>query len=167
MKSLYLYIVSAAFVALTLVGCKPTERNYQMAYDAAKAKREQAAAEQMRPATGLLNDEGPQLRVVYGDSIFVLHEMLSLPEGGRPSDRWALAVGVFKMDTNAKAAANDLKSHGFENAFLAKARGDKYYTIAATAPTMDSLRTVSKRFQKTFPDYPYVGLPAAPVLVSF
>lgn len=160
-------LASAAVVALALIGCKPTESNYRQAYDAAKAKREQAAAEQMRPATGLLSDDGPQQRIVDGDTIYVLTESLRIPDAGRPRGRWALAVGMFKMNTNAAAGVEAVRQKGFDRAFMATARGGKFYTIAATAQTLDSIRDASRRFQSSFPDYPYVGLPGAPVLISF
>lgn len=153
-------------VALMLVGCKPTENNYQAAYDAAVAKRQEAAKEQMRPATGLLSDDGPQLRIVDGDSIYVLREMVRSIEGKRVPAKWLVAVGVYKMDTNAKASANALRSEGFPDAFAAKAAGDKHYTVAATTSTLDSARIVSKVFEEAFPEYPYIGLPGAPVLIN-
>lgn len=159
--------MSAALVALIFAGCKPTESNYQKAYDAALAKRQQAAEEQMRPATGLLSDDGPQRRILDGDTIYVLNEILRFSDGKRPRGKWALAVGVFKMDTNAKASASDLTDKGFPEAVMVEARGGKYYTVAATSSEMDSIRMESRRFQSQFPDYPYVGLPGAPVLIPF
>lgn len=160
-------MISAAFVALMFIGCKPTENNYRKAYDAALAKRRQAAEEQMRPATGLLSDDGPMQRVIEGDTVYVINESLRLADGKRPSGRWALAVGLYKMDTNAKASASDLSSQGYPDAFAAKATGGKFYTVVLVAPNMDSVRMESKKFKTRFPDYPYVGLPGSPVLIAF
>ena len=159
--------ISAALVALMFVGCKPTEANYKKAYDAAKAKREQVAAEQMRPATGLLNDEGPQMRIVDGDTVYVTNEMLLEADGSRMKGRYALGVGLFKMDTNAKASAADLAKNGYPHARMGKARGGKYYTLATFSQNLDSIRAASKEFKKKFPDYPFVGLPGAPVIINF
>lgn len=159
--------IGAAIVALMFVGCKPTEANYKKAYDAALAKREKVAQEQMRPATGLMSDYGPQLRVVDGDTIYVVNEMLRFEDGIKPSGRWAVAVGLFKMDTNAKASASDLRELGFPEAVMGRAQGDKYYTLAAFASTLDSIRVCSKQFEEKFPEYPYVGLPGKPVLIAF
>lgn len=148
------------------VGCKPTEKNYKSAYDAALAKRQEAVAEQMRPATGLLSDDGPQLRVVEGDSVYVLKERIRMQDGAAVPGRWAVAVAVYKMDTNAKASASDLRAQGFPAAFVAKAAGGKYYTVVSAVETLDSARVASKVFRMSLPQYPYVGLPGAPVLIS-
>lgn len=160
-------IISAAVVALMFIGCKPTEQNYRNAYDAALAKRQQAAEEQMRPATGLLSDEGPMMRVIKGDTIFVQSEALRTLDSKRLPGRMAIAVGLYKMDTNAKASAEDLTAQGYPQATAARARGDRYYTIALTSANMDSLIMEVKNFREKFPEYPYVGLPGSPVIISF
>lgn len=46
----YSIVISAAMAALMLVSCKPTEKNYKAAYDAALKKRAEVAEQQMRPA---------------------------------------------------------------------------------------------------------------------
>lgn len=158
--------ISAAMVALMFVGCKPTENNYKAAYDAAVSKRQEVAKEQMRPATGLMSDDGPQLRVVDGDSVYVLRERLRTLDGERIPARWLVAVGVYKMDTNAKASVGALHAGGFPEAFAAKATGGRHFAVAATASSLDSARIVAKVFREAFPEYPYVGLPGAPVLIN-
>ena len=81
--------------ALMFVGCKPTEKNYKAAYDAALSRRQEVAQEQMRPATGLLSDDGPQMRIVGGDTVYVLRERLRLTDGTRVPGKWCVGVGVF------------------------------------------------------------------------
>lgn len=164
------HIVSMS-VALTatlmLVGCKPTEANYRAAYDSAKAKREAAAAEQMRPASGLLSDDGPQRRIIEGDTLFVDHVALRLEDSTKPPGRWAVAVGKFKMDTNARAGAAALRDAGWPGALHAKGQGGYHYTVPATTTSLDSARIISRQFVKRNPGYPYVGLPGSPVLIAF
>ncbi|MDE7402560.1 MAG: hypothetical protein K2M87_04010 [Muribaculaceae bacterium] len=151
-----------------LISCKPTEANYKAAYDSALLKREQAAKEQMRPATGLLSDDGPQLRVVDGDSIYVDHTRLLLEDGSPlKNGKWAVVVGKFKMDTNAKSSAEALKKAGFSGAVMAKANGGRYFAVAATFEKLDSAKIESHRFMKTFPDYPFIGLPGKPILINY
>lgn len=167
MKSKLNIFVSAAIVALTFIACKPTEKNYRDAYDAALAKRQEVAAQQMRPATGLLSDEGPQRRIIGNDTVFVSVETLRTLDGKNLPGHFALAVGVFKMDTNAKAAAADLAEAGYSEAKAAKGREGRIYTLALAGNSLDSIKAASLKFKKDFPDYPYVGLPGAPVIISF
>lgn len=152
--------------ALMFVGCKPTEKNYKAAYDAALTRRQEAAQEQMRPASGLLSDDGPQMRVLDGDTVYVLRERMRMSDGSRIEAKWCVGVGVFKMDTNAKAVVSDLKKSGMDDAFVAKAAGGKFYSVAAVAATLDSARVAARDFSVRFPDYPYVGLPGAAVLIA-
>lgn len=163
----YSIVISAAMAALMLVSCKPTEKNYKAAYDAALKKRAEVAEQQMRPATGLLSDDGPQLRIVDGDSIYVLRERLRMLDGSKPGAHWAVAVGVFKIDTNAKASSADLNAAGWKTAAPAKAQAGKFYTIADTLASLDGARSRAREFKLAFPEYPYVGLPGSPVLINY
>lgn len=160
--------LGAAFLAaLFIVSCKPTEQGYRAAYDAAREKREAAMRDQMMPATGLLSDDGPQLRVIDGDSVYVLQQSV-WDLDIKPSRKlrgWHVAVGVYKMDTNAKANAEALKEAGYEGARAAKALDNRYYTLLTTVQTLDSARAAAAAFKSTHKSYPYVGLPAAPVLL--
>lgn len=148
--------------------CKPTEKNYQAAYDAAKAKREAAEAEQMIPATGLLSDDGPRLRIVDGDSLYVSHDRIrvkSMKAAGIEVDNYSVGVSVYKMSTNAKAAATRLKEAGY-NAVAVETTGDRWYTVAGTFPTLNAASEFIKAFKERNPKYPYIGLPGSPVIVA-
>lgn len=166
-KNFVFRLGAAIMVALFVVSCKPTEQNYRAAYDAAREKREAAMREQMMPATGLLSDDGPQLRVIDGDSVYVLQENVWEIDS-KPARRlmgWHVAVGVYKMDTNAKANAASLKEAGYKGARAAKALDNRYYTLITTVQTLDSARAAAADFRRSHRSYPYVGLPAAPVLL--
>lgn len=155
----------ALITFLLITACKPTEKNYQQAYNAAKAKREAAAAETMIPASGLMSDDGPQLRVINKDSVFVDKTRLRNLDDKKPEKMWYIAVGTYKMNTNAKANAENLRSEGYENAAAFKSYGNKWFTVSGGANNLDTVVKMSKEFQKKHPDYPYVGLPGAPVLL--
>ncbi|MDE7180103.1 MAG: hypothetical protein K2N88_02760 [Muribaculaceae bacterium] len=166
MKDIKIRLISAALVALIFVGCKPTEKNYKAAYDSALAKREQAAAEQMRPASGLLSDDGPTMRVIEGDTIFVTRERIRLDNGERPSGQWAVAVALFKMDTNAKAIAADLREV-WPDASNVKGVQGHHYAVISTVETLDSARNAIRIFNDANPYWNYIGLPGAPVVIRY
>lgn len=166
-KSICYILIGFAGMAM-LTGCKPTEKNYQAAYDAAKAKREKANVELGLPATGLLSDDGPMLRIVDGDSIFVARERLripnDIPEVDRPKE-FSVGVGVYKMSTNARAAAEDLKKTGYP-ARAFETTGERWYLIADSFKTLTEAKEFVKSFRKTHPGYPYIGLPGSPVVIG-
>lgn len=157
----------AVFLSMIVfAGCKPTEDNYRKAYDAAKAKREAANAEAMIPTTGLLNDDGISLKMVEGDSVFVTRDRLRRdPESNYEVKSYNVAVGVYKMNTNAKAQAAALKEEGY-NSFASQTTGDRWYTIAGGFDTLDETRKFINEFKKKHPGYPYIGLPGSPIVVG-
>lgn len=160
--------MSAALMAvLIFVSCKPTEQGYKAAYDSALEKREAAMREQMIPATGLLSDDGPQIRVVKGDTVFVLRETLRRLDGERNEKGWSVAVGKYKMETNAVAQAEDLRRSGIKGAFAGKSRGDAYWTLIGNYSTLDSAVNMNRKFQQSHRGYPYIGLPGAPVVIGY
>lgn len=113
MKGYAMTLSAAVMAALLLASCKPTEKNYKAAYDAALEKREAAMREQMIPTTGLMSDDGPQMRVVEGDTVYVLREALRRGEPSRKVGGWSVAVALYKMETNARANVENLVSEGY------------------------------------------------------
>lgn len=78
-----------------------------------------------------------------------------------------LLGGMFKMDTNARAAAENLKNDGWKDAFMANSTGSVYYSIIGTTTSLDDANALQKAFRSKHPDYPFIGLPGAPVLLHF
>lgn len=167
MKKRIIYGFTLGLLALSLfAACKPTENNYRAAYDAAKAKREAANAEAMVPATGLLSDDGTSLKIVNGDSLFVSKDRLRRdPEQPDLLKTYNVAVGVYKMNTNAKAQAAALSEKGY-SAHAVQTTGDRWYTIAAAFDSLDEAQAFIKEFKKKNPGYPYIGLPGSPVVIG-
>lgn len=159
-------MIAAAWVMILFAACKPTEANYKKAYDAAKAKREAAVREQMLPAQGMQSDDGPQLRVVDGDSIYVSWEILRTASGKLAPAPWVMAVGVYKMSTNAEANAEALRGEGYGQAVAMKNPDGLWYAIADASWQLDSLRQKARAFRAAHPGYPYVGLPRSPILIQ-
>ncbi|MDE6028204.1 MAG: SPOR domain-containing protein, partial [Muribaculaceae bacterium] len=140
--------------------------NYRQAYDAAKAKREAANAEAMIPASGLLSDDGTSLKMVNGDSLFVSKDRLRRePAMTEVLKTYNVAVGVYKMNTNAKAQAAALVEKGY-NAHAVETTGDRWYTIAGCFDTIEEAQAFIADFKKKHPGYPYIGLPGSPVVIG-
>ncbi len=166
MKKVLKYLFAASFGLLILAGCKPTENNYRQAYDAAKAKRDAANAEAMVPTTGLLNDDGTSLKMVNGDSLFVTRDRLRLDAEMKDVYKtYNVAVGVYKMNTNAKAQAAALREEGY-NAHAVMTTGDRWYTVVGYFDSLDEAQAFIKKFKEKHPGYPYIGLPGAPVVIG-
>lgn len=158
-------IIAAAAAALLLPACKPTEKNYKAAYDAAVAKREKAMAETMAPAGELISEDGPQRRVVNGDTIFVATERVRPEAKDVRLPEYNVAVTKYRMGTNARAGAEDLRAAGYAGAMAVYSAEDSWYTIAGGFPTLDEAVAFSRRFRSDNPRHRYIGLPASPVIV--
>ncbi len=153
-----------------LWGCKPTEKGYRQAYEAAKSKREQKDPDEELLTGGhrLLNDEATNWKVIAGDSLQVKHMFLRPTDGGKwpQSGPYRLAVATFKMTTNAKSMLTDLQKGRGLTPVIATDGKDTYYIIAGSATYADSLGNVLTTFKKENPGFRYIGLtPEQPVIL--
>ncbi|RXE68476.1 hypothetical protein [Sangeribacter muris] len=155
-------LLLAAVAAIALVSCKPTERNYREAYDVAVGKREKVS--ESLAADGLISEDAPRGKVVDGDTLYFVNEILRVDDGVSPLKQLNVAVAVFKMNTNARAGASMLSEKGYD-ARAARALEDKWYIIAGSFDSMDDTRAFIARFRKENPSYPYIGLGGNPVII--
>lgn len=152
--------------AISLTSCKPTEKNYKAAYDAALGKREAVKADiEENMAVGPLQQvDGPQLKVVDGVEVYLLNKIIKPDvEGKNLTGQYNVAVGCYKMNTNCKAQAEALRQEGYD-AFPAKDPEDMYYTIAGSFPDLAEAVKFYKEYQKN-KNRVYVGLPDAPIII--
>lgn len=149
-----------------LTGCKPTERNYQAAYEMARAKRETKD-----PDAALIYGQakvhtfpGVSERVVDGDTLLTSYMVVrpfegeSFPEG-RPI---RVAVASFRMKANAVAFAEDLRKDGFD-AFCGEGTGDRFLTFGGAFPTLKEGAAFVKRYRES--GRPMVGLEEGAILI--
>ncbi len=160
----------ACLLISTMSGCKPTEKGYRQAYEAAKSKREQADPDEALLTGGykLLNEESTNWRVIAGDSLQVQHMILKPTDDMKwpQSGPYRLAVAMLKMTTNAKSMLSDLQGKGNLKPVIATDGKDTYYIIAGSATYADSLGNVLTTFKKENPGFQYIGLtPAKPLIV--
>ena len=166
MKTIGLYgLLLLGIVALG--GCKPTEKNYKSAYDAAVAKRqaENNDPDLNLPADGYKRIGDPDKMTVNGKSYDYLFSRIMPLEEGRELKPYNVAVAVYKMPTNCVAQAQDLRSAGYQ-AFGGKTGDDRYYVIIGGYPPVEEAAAASDEYVAKNKDAVYVGLKDAPVILQ-
>lgn len=161
----------AAAVILMFGACKPTEKNYRAAYDAAKAKREYKDPDEELLTGGhkLLSDDATNWIVFGKDSLQTERIWLKPYDGATwpQSGPYRLAVAMFKMSTNANSELADLKKHGNLTPVIAQDGQKRLFLIAGSATYPDSLGAVLATFRKEVPDFTYIGMTDSQPLVIF
>ncbi len=146
----------------TLWSCKPTEKGYKQAYEAAKSKREQKDPDDDLLTGGhkLLSEGSTQWKVIGGDSLQLQHTLLKPIKGSvwPQSGPYRLAVAMFKMTTNANSMLEDLKKGRSLTPVIATDGKDTYYIIAGSATYADSLSNVLTTCSKENRKFQYIGL---------
>ncbi len=162
------FIIGIVLLMLA-VGCKPTEKGYQQAYDAAKAKREYVDpdAELLTGGHKLLDENSTNWVALGTDTLQLQHFHLK-PENGEAwpqTGPYRLAVAMFKMNTNSSSMLNDIKK-GNLTPIAATDGKDRHFIIAGSATTADSLSQVLATFRKENPGFRHIGLtPEEPIVV--
>ena len=165
MKKRLIYIsMAATFMVCGMWSCKPTEKNYKAAYDAALGKRQQSDLDIPIPGGTLLVDGSPRKVTVNGDSVYISNEKLKSEDGtGYVKHRYNVAVGSYKMLTNCSAHVSDLVNKGYE-AFAAESSQGKYYVIAGSFDSLEEAASLAVSFSSREKKAFFVGLPGAPVI---
>ena len=162
----FIYSLLIIILFLSINACKPTEKGYKSAYDAALNKRESvnASFEVNMDGKVLEQVDGPQLKEIDGIKVYVENQRL------RPVSHFEIlpgnynvAVSIYKMSTNANSQVQDLRETGLD-AFVAKDTDDRFYTIAGSYDSMAEALKLYKTLQKDKQRI-YVGFPQAPVII--
>ena len=170
LKTILRLVLTLCMMGAMLYSCKPTEKGYRQAYEAAKSKREQKDPDEDLLTGGhkLLSEEASNWRIIDGDSLQMVHKFL------RPADgsKWPhagpnrLSVAIIKMTTNANSMLSDLKKGRGLTPIIATDGNDTYYIIAGSATYVDSLGNVLYTFKQENPGFQYIGLmPQQPVIM--
>ena len=162
-KVLLALLLASVFL---LGGCKPTEKGYKTAYDAALNKRK-AALEDMNlqmQTSELQEIDGMQLKEVDGVKVFLMRQNLKpVEEATEIPGVYNVAVGMYKMSTNCLAQVKDLREERLQ-AFAAQDSEGMYYTIAGSFGDLKQAVKFEQEYQKKR-DRTYVGLHNAPVII--
>lgn len=158
-------LLLTGFVSLT--GCKPTEKNYKSAYDAAVAKRqaENSDPDLNLPAGGYQKIGAPVIKEIGGkdyDYLFVRAKPLNEGDEMHP---YNVAVSVYKMPTNCQSQVRDLRDAGYA-AFGVKTGDDRYYVIAGSYPTIEEAASAADAYAAKNKEAVYVGLGASPLILQ-
>lgn len=147
---------------LLAVGCKPTEKGYQQAYDAAKAKREYVDPDDELLTGGhKLLDENSSNWVALGKDTLQLQHFYLKPENGEPwpqNGPYRLAVAMFKMNTNSSSLLRDISKRSTLKPVVATDGKDRHFIIAGSATTADSLEFVLETFRKENQGFRCIGM---------
>lgn len=151
---------------ISLVGCKPTEKGYKAAYDAALGKR-QAATESLDlglPEGALMQVDGPQLKEIDGVNVYLQSDRIKpCDETQSLPGNYNVAVGSYKMITNCDSQCKDLRGEGYE-AFPASDSEGNYYSIIFSTDSLQEAVKCYEQYQKRT-DKSFIGLPNAPVII--
>lgn len=150
---------------LTAVGCKPTEKNYKAAYDAALAKRQtKIDADLGVPEEGLIVEGAPVRRTFDDTQVWYLVTSIgALDEGSLPPGRFNVATGAFKMPVNALDQARTLRGRGYES-LAVRGENDLFYTVVSTEDSISGAVAFYKEFIDRNPEFTYVGLPSLTII---
>lgn len=157
---------SALIMAGAFSACKPTEKNYKAAYDAALSKREKSCIDTDLgiDMTALEQDDVPKWERLGKDSVLVFRQPLRVFENDsiqrQPCN---VAVAAFKMTTNARSLCERLLGEGY-GAYIMTNGLDDYYVIAAGFQDLESAAAFIRDYKKKNPEATYVGLPGNPVV---
>ena len=88
-------LLGMALAAVVLTGCKPTEKNYRAAYDAAVSKREKV--NESLAADGLISEDAPRKQMIDGEEFY-------------------FAIDGVKAESYGSAAAGEGGCVGFQDA---------------------------------------------------
>ncbi|MDE6266580.1 MAG: SPOR domain-containing protein [Muribaculaceae bacterium] len=147
-------IVITLLVMGFLTACKPSEKNYRAAYEAAKAKEAVTPMEETIYAN-IRKEARHGSAVVDGDTIPMTTEYVSFTTqaGGNVLDfhKYNIVVAQFKQLFNAKAMMSRTVEAGYASAFVVQTREPLYYVVACSVKTpsearmaLDSIRSENR-----------------------
>ena len=159
-RLLYIMIIAAAM----LTACKPSEKNYKAAYEAAKAKESATPLEETIYAN--IRKEARHRNIVVGSDTLPLttqYVTFTTQAGGSVANfhRYNIVVAQFKQLFNAKAMLQRAIDAGYADALVVQTREPLYYVVARSVKTPSEAREAldSVRMEQRLPmkeNFPWV-----------
>lgn len=167
-------LIMSVALLMIMTGCKPTENNYREAYDAAMQKKKASSQDDViLPAGVKFHKAGTaDERKVDGETVKVINMRLKLADtvDGVSLDRYNVAVARYKMLTNARAQAADLRREGNvsggENAFTAEGVDSGFYVVVATFPELRQAASFARKYAESHPRESLVGLEEGIIIIE-
>lgn len=158
MRNSYIAAICAVILLLVSGACKPTEKNYKAAYDAARHKKEAVDVDADILNSGRLEDEPVKVDSVRAYRV----ETISVTPTDFP-ELYIFIVGKYKMATNAKAHVENLRKEGYDGIALLSADED-WYVGAGRFADEEAARRFGEEYEKKKNDSSYIGLTAPFIL---
>lgn len=157
MKSVFKCLILAVGLFTVLVACKPTEKNYRLAYELAQQKERQGLDDDIYEM--MVEESLPPYRHTATDSVRVMGEHViwqytpEVVDSGRKINpkEYNLAVGKYSMLTNAKAHADRLASEGW-HAVLLRNGEPSYYVIVKMSASLDTIASAARKYSSRYPN---------------
>ena len=147
-----------ALVGLSLfVACKPTERNYKLAYDKARQKARQGLTDEQYDIM-LLNSLPPYRHTLtdsvrtFAEPVIWQYTPLAVDSGRKQTPApYNLTVGKYSMLTNAKAHADRLAGDGWRSVVLRNGE-PVYYVVVKMSANLDTIARAAHDYAARYPN---------------
>ncbi|MCM1005913.1 MAG: hypothetical protein NC402_06435 [Prevotella sp.] len=157
MKKLIYMVAAVIYATAMLPGCKPTEKNYKLAYYKAMNKQRQGITEDQYDM--MLAESLPRYMHTPTDSIRAFTEAIiwqytpAAVDSGRKADPapYNLAIGKYSMLTNAKAHADRLAADGWKSYVLRNGE-PVYYVIVKMSDNLDTVARAAHKYRESYPN---------------
>lgn len=168
MKKIFAALSIGLLMLSGLAGCKPTEKNFQAAYDIALQKQREGLTDEVY---ALMQKEAlPPLHYVGGDSVRMIgvatiyqYAPDTLLRKRVPAP-YSVAVGKYKMVANAHAHADRLAASGlFPSAHVLRSGVPEYYVVLAPSDSLADAARLAHRYLEA--GMKAVGLPE-PIVIN-
>lgn len=160
--------LAALLILLLLASCKPTERNYQTAYELALEKRNAKdpdadiifGTHELQSPIGAVNDRAGEI------AFKSLRVPLTRIDGDSAANagRYRIAIALYSMKENARAHAADLRrrketeKERDPGIGVFREGNEKYFVTIASLPSLTEAAATLDSIRRADPEARYIGL---------
>lgn len=152
MKRKIYFLVSVCALLLPLVSCKPTEKNYRAAYEAAKGKRETVDTDADILNSGRIDEPSSNEEKVREFKVETRH----FNPGDDIAD-YMFVIARYGMSTNAEAHAASLRDKKL-HAHAVTLGPEEWYVVAASFPDVEAAQEFGRKYESKHQSEKWIGL---------